>query len=94
MSAVATKEESWLNIAQVTESLWPVDNIKREKKNGYIISHGFGKQFYLQLRAAGDSDHYQSNLVNTRHYKSCTSAFLAIMDLIKVFLSPQLHSNF
>lgn len=31
MSAVATKEESWLNTAQVTESLWPVGNIKREQ---------------------------------------------------------------
>lgn len=29
MSAVATKDESWLNPAQVTESLWPVGNIKR-----------------------------------------------------------------
>lgn len=36
MSAVATKEESLLNIAQVTESLWPVDNKKERKKKSVI----------------------------------------------------------
>lgn len=75
MSAVATKEESWLNIAQVTESLWPVDKIKGEK-NDCMVSRRCGKQFYLQLRAAEDSGemrlpgfqlNYQSNLENTRH---------------------------
>lgn len=52
MSAVATKEESLLNIAQVTESLWPVNNKKERKKNQ--SSHRFGKPFpatsYRRLR--------------------------------------------
>lgn len=52
MSAVATKEESWLNVAQVTESLWPVDKMKGEKKtksphtgseNNFIYSYELQK---------------------------------------------------
>lgn len=47
MSAVATKEESWLNTAQVTESLWPADNKQKEKwlsskaglENNFIYSY-------------------------------------------------------
>lgn len=45
MSAVATKEESWLNIAQVTESLWPVDNIRWRKKITLLSHKGLDNNF-------------------------------------------------
>lgn len=91
MSAVATKEESWLNIAQVTESLWPVGHITGGKEVPVLSYTGLEDGFIYSIELQKTQDvNYLSNLVNTRHKKD---ALLAVMDLIKVFLT-QLHSNF